>query len=381
MKIKICGLTRPCDLDFVNEAKPDYIGFVFAEKSRRFVSAKQAEALRKQLDQGISAVGVFVNAPVEEVAAIAAEGIIDAVQLHGSEDTEYVERLRERVTCPIIRAFSVGSENAVETVERALDFPVDFLLLDNGAGGTGTSFDWTAIPRERLAGHPFFLAGGLDPDNAVEAIRRVRPYGIDVSSGVESGGVKDREKILQLVKLARQEGELKLETERLLLRKLEPTDFHAVCRILRDKEVMYAYEHAFSQEEAREWLDRQLKRYETYGDAYGLLAVILKETGELIGQCGITMQDWEGTQVPEVGYLFRKDFWHQGYATEAAIACRDYAFNELGLSEVFSIIRDNNYASQSVARRNGMTVRGRLLKHYYGLNMPHLVFSVRNREE
>ncbi len=377
MKIKICGLTRSRDVDFVNEALPDYIGFVFAEKSRRYVEPKQAKELRKRLTKGISAVGVFVNAPTERVTSLVSEGIIDVVQLHGDEDPSDVEKLRKTVSCPIIRAFSVKD---AETVKRAARFPAELLLLDHGAGGTGTAFDWSLIPRGPLAGHPFFLAGGLGPDNVAEAIRRVRPFGIDVSSGVEDGGVKDREKILQLVSLARQEGSLKLETERLRLRKLEPADFQALCGILRDEEVMYAYEHAFSREEAQAWLDRQLARYETYGDAYGLLAVILKETGELIGQCGITMQEWEGRMVPEIGYLFRKEFWHRGYAAEAASACRDYAFDELGLEEVYSIIRVDNEASQNVARRNGMTVRGRLLKHYYGMDMPHLVFSIRKTE-
>lgn len=167
-----------------------------------------------------------------------------------------------------------------------------------------------------------------------------------------------------------------LETERLYLRRLEQTDFDALCKILKDEEVMYAYEHAFSDAEVHEWLDRQLGRYAEYG--FGLWAVILKENGELIGQCGITMQDWNGRQVPEIGYLFQKAFWHKGYATEAAVACRDYAFGTLGLKEVFSIIRDNNFASQRVAERGGMSVTGSLTKHYYGMDMPHLVYSVKS---
>lgn len=97
----------------------------------------------------------------------------------------------------------------------------------------------------------------------------------------------------------------------------------------------------------------------------------------MIGQCGLTMQDWEGRQVPEIGYLFEKAYWHQGYATEAAIGCREYAFRNLGIEEVFSIIRDNNIPSQNVARRNGMTMVGTQKKYYYGMDMPHLVFSVK----
>ena len=150
-------------------------------------------------------------------------------------------------------------------------------------------------------------------------------------------------------------------------------DFPALCLMLKDEEVMYAYEHAFSDEEARQWLHRQMERYAQYG--FGLWAVVLKETGEMIGQCGLTMQDANGRQVVEVGYLFRRDHWHRGYATEAARACKRYAFDVLDEDEVFSIIRDNNLASQAVARRNGMEPRGMFVKHYRGVEMPHIIFS------
>ena len=169
-----------------------------------------------------------------------------------------------------------------------------------------------------------------------------------------------------------------LATDRLILREMEPGDFPALCKILRDAEVMYAYEGAFSEAEAREWLDKQRGNYQAYG--FGLWAAVLRESGEMIGQCGLTMQNYHGGQVLEVGYLFQKAFWHKGYATEAAIACRDYAFEKLNAGEVFSIIRDTNTASQNVAVRNGMTVRDRIIKHYRGINMPHLVFSVRREE-
>ena len=167
-----------------------------------------------------------------------------------------------------------------------------------------------------------------------------------------------------------------LSTERLYLREMEPSDFEALCAMLQDREVMYAYEHAFSDEEAWEWLDRQITRYRT--DGFGLWAVILKATGQMIGQCGLTWQDFNGKQVLEVGYLFRKDCWHQGYATEAAIACKAYAFGVLHAGEVYSIIRDNNTASRNVAGRNGMEIVGRIVKHYYHMDMPHLVYCVSN---
>lgn len=166
-----------------------------------------------------------------------------------------------------------------------------------------------------------------------------------------------------------------LETERLLLRQLEDTDFDALAAILRDPQVMYAYEHGFSAEEVRRWLDREQERYERHG--FGLWAVVEKVSGQMIGQCGVTMQAWDGREVPEIGYHLRRDKWHQGYAIEAARACKRYAFRSLRFREVYSIIRDTNLPSQRVALRNGMSVRGAFVKHYYGMDMPHLVFSVR----
>lgn len=166
-----------------------------------------------------------------------------------------------------------------------------------------------------------------------------------------------------------------LETKRLRLRELEPADFENLCGILQDEKAMYAYGHAFSDQETWEWLDRQRGRYERYG--FGLWAVIEKKSGRFVGQCGLSMQDWAGGEVLEVGYLLRRDCWHQGFAAEAAMACKEYAFEKLGAEEVFSIIREDNLASQKVAERNGMTVKGRFVKHYRHQDMPHLVFSVR----
>lgn len=170
-----------------------------------------------------------------------------------------------------------------------------------------------------------------------------------------------------------------LKTDRLYLREIRREDYEALCRMLKDEEVMYAYEHAFDDKEAQEWLELQLNRYEN--DGFGLWAVVLEETGEVIGQCGLTMQDLNGEQVLEVGYLLAKDFWHKGYATEAAIACKKYAFDILGAKEVYSIIRDNNIASQNVAKRNKMTVAGKCVKNYYNKYMPHLAFSVQRETE
>ena len=169
-----------------------------------------------------------------------------------------------------------------------------------------------------------------------------------------------------------------LETDRLWLREMAQPDYPSLCRILQDEETMYAYEGAFSDAEAQGWLDRQMGNYQELG--FGLWAVLLKGADGMVGQCGLTMQDHRGRQVLEVGYLFQKAFWGNGYATEAAAACRDFAFGKLGAAEVFSIIRDTNTASQNVARRIGMTVADEFVKHYRGVDMPHLLFSVKRPE-
>ncbi len=166
-----------------------------------------------------------------------------------------------------------------------------------------------------------------------------------------------------------------IESTRLFLRKMSQSDFNALCKILQDEEVMYAYEGAFSDKEVQEWLDRQIMRYKT--DGFGLYAVILKESGEMIGQCGLTFQDFNGNQVLEVGYLFQKAYWHRGYATEAARACKEYAFTVLDADEVYSIIRDTNIPSQKVAERNGMVRVGVFTKHYRGVDMPHYAYAIK----
>ena len=163
-----------------------------------------------------------------------------------------------------------------------------------------------------------------------------------------------------------------LETERLLLREINADDFGALCRIMQDEKTMYAYEGAFGEQEVRDWLDRQLSRYREFG--FGLWAVVLKETGEMIGQCGLTIQPWKNEKVLEIGYLFQRKFWHNGYATEAAIACKKYAFEVLKAGEVCSIIRNTNLPSQRVAERNGMTKTDEWTKHYRGVDMPHFRF-------
>lgn len=167
-----------------------------------------------------------------------------------------------------------------------------------------------------------------------------------------------------------------LETDRLILREMDESDFENLCTIMQDAEVMYAYEHAFSDMEVLNWIKWQLKNYKQNG--FGLWAVILKETNEFIGQCGITMQNTPEGELHEIGYLFAKRFWHNGYVIEAAKACKEYAFSVLNVPEICSIIRVTNSASRAVAEKNGMTVRCEFVKHYYGMDMPHLLYSVKN---
>lgn len=170
-------------------------------------------------------------------------------------------------------------------------------------------------------------------------------------------------------------GKTILTTERLLLRETCAEDRGALCEILQDEETMYAYEHAFDDREVDRWLQNNLDRYRRYG--FGLWSVVLRQTGAVIGQCGLTMQSiGEDEPVVEIGYLFNRAYWHNGYASEAAIACKLYAFEALGIEEVYSIIRVNNAPSLAVARRNGMEYCKQYVKHYRGIDMPHAVMKV-----
>lgn len=195
-KIKICGLKRPCDIEYANGLAPDYIGFVFASKSRRYVTAEQAELLRKRLNRGILPVGVFVNEDPEQVADLVRRNIIEAVQLHGQEDDNYIRELRKLVSCPIIQAFRIKSGEDAEAANRSA---ADYVLLDSG-GGSGESFDWSLLKKMK---RPYFLAGGLTPENVTEAIKAWHPFGVDASSSLETDGAKDRDKMAAFVQAVR----------------------------------------------------------------------------------------------------------------------------------------------------------------------------------
>lgn len=196
-KVKICGLKRGCDIEYVNSVLPDYIGFVFAKDSKRYIHPIEAAKLKKKLDIRIKAVGVFVNAPVEFVVSLASKGVIDMIQLHGSETDIYINELRGLFNMPIIKAFRVASTN---DISLAMESAADMVLLDNDCGGTGETFDWSYISGIK---RPFILAGGLTPENVTEAIRKYKPCAVDTSSGVETDGLKDFDKIQNFINIVR----------------------------------------------------------------------------------------------------------------------------------------------------------------------------------
>ena len=200
VKIKICGLTRECDVDFVNDAKVDFAGFVFA-KSKRQVNISQAILLKKRLSSDIKSVGVFVDESVENIKKICEEGIIDFVQLHGNEDNKFIETLKKEVNIPVIKAIKALYR---EYIEQCSQNDADFILIDsfeqNSFGGTGCIFDWTLVPKMHK---PVFLAGGLNIENIERAVDIVHPFCVDISSGVETEDVKDPKKIFEITKFVR----------------------------------------------------------------------------------------------------------------------------------------------------------------------------------
>ena len=186
-KIKMCGLRRSEDIEYANILRPDYIGYVFAKKSRRYVTPEKAQELTKLLHEDITPVGVFVDEPIENVIALVESGAIRMVQLHGSESEDYAAELKER-GIPVIRAFKVSSEADIAAARSTC---ADYVLLDSGSG-SGETFDWSLIQN---VGRDFFLAGGLTADNAAEAVEKLRPYGVDASSCLETAGFKDFDKM------------------------------------------------------------------------------------------------------------------------------------------------------------------------------------------
>lgn len=211
-KIKLCGMMKPCDIEYANRVKPDFVGFIFAN-TRRKISAAQAKQFREALDAEIPAAGVFVNEDIPVITSLVQNGCIDMIQLHGEEDADYIRRLREVCDVPVIKAVKVQT---VEQIRQAAALPVDYLLLDTYRkgvlGGTGEAFDWELLREAKAAagdtaegelfGKPYFLAGGLHAGNLREAAA-LGSYGLDVSSGIETDGSKDFTKMVEVMELVR----------------------------------------------------------------------------------------------------------------------------------------------------------------------------------
>ena len=195
-KIKLCGIKSEDDIKVINEVLPDYIGLVFAEKSKRYISFDKAKILKSKLDNRVKAVGVFVNEDIEKIAYLVKNKIIDIVQLHGNEDDSYINTLKKKINVPIIYAYQIKSKADIKSINKN----TGFILLDAGAG-CGETFDEALLDgfdRE------YFLAGGLSLDNIKEKIIKLNPFGVDVSSGIETEGKKDAAKIRKFVNLVRE---------------------------------------------------------------------------------------------------------------------------------------------------------------------------------
>ncbi len=202
-KIKMCGLFREEDIEAANLVKPEYIGFVFFKKSHRYVDKEKALLLKSKLNQDIKAVGVFVDEDISFIKALVNEKVIDVVQLHGNEDHSYIERLRKTTNncAPIIKAVIIKSDREVNDFKEnfADKYSADYYLLDSGMG-SGTSLNWDLLKDLDVR---FFLAGGLNPENVKDAIDLVSPFGVDVSSGIETDKVKDIDKMKQFASIVR----------------------------------------------------------------------------------------------------------------------------------------------------------------------------------
>lgn len=197
-RIKLCGLSRLCDIETANKLKPDYIGFVFAPQSRRYITPEQAAEMKRLLDPGICAVGVFTDETPEGAAELLNRGVIDMAQLHGSEDEAYIRKLRKLTDRPMIRAFQIKNGKDAAEAEQS---QADYILLDSGAG-TGTAFNWDLIKNIKRS---YFLAGGLDAENVPYGIKALHPFAVDVSSGIETDGKKDYGKMAAFVAAVRKE--------------------------------------------------------------------------------------------------------------------------------------------------------------------------------
>ena len=193
MKIKICGLMTLKDIDYVNQAEPDYVGFIFAKESRRRISINQAKEMKNHLNKNIKSVGVFINPDISEISECIENRITDLIQLHGDEDNQFIDEIKKLADIEIIKAIK-ADENIKENSSKT---NADYILIDNIKPGCGKVFDWALIPK---LNKKIFLAGGLNSENIIHAIQIVNPYCVDINSGVETDGKKDKNKIAEIVK-------------------------------------------------------------------------------------------------------------------------------------------------------------------------------------
>lgn len=203
MKIKFCGIRRLEDVTAVNLCQPDYMGMILSGGFRRSISQEQAQRLVQEKSAAIAAVGVFVNESSETICRMAEQLHLQVIQLHGNESAEQIQTLQQKTGLPVWKALRIGT---LEELEAAGTNPADCLILEGktgaGIGGTGVCADWELLDRHSW-NRPFFLAGGLQPENVLEAIATVSPTGVDFSSGIEENGVKSLRRMKQLMTLIR----------------------------------------------------------------------------------------------------------------------------------------------------------------------------------
>ena len=197
MIIKFCGIRRPEDIEAVNETRPDLAGFIIVKDRRRYISPEKVCELRQKLNHSIKVVGVFIDEDIEVVAKLLHDGIIDIAQLHGNESEDYIRELKSRTGAQVIKAVGIRSSEDVERAERS---PADLVIVDSPGGGTGNTFDWELLKKIK---RPYILAGGINAENINEAVEMLHPYGVDVSSGIETDGYKDKEKMKAFMALVK----------------------------------------------------------------------------------------------------------------------------------------------------------------------------------
>lgn len=193
VRIKLCGMMTEDDIVAANSLMPDYIGFIFVEKSKRFVNSALAKELGNKLNKDIKKAGVFVDAPISHIMSLVEDGVIDMIQLHGKEDEDYIKEIKALSGCEVIKAFAIEKTEDIPRVNRC---SADYVLLDSPRGGSGIRFNHNlllGVTRD------YFLAGGLDASNVSDIIKKHRPFAVDVSSGIETEEKKDPLKMKDFV--------------------------------------------------------------------------------------------------------------------------------------------------------------------------------------